>query len=480
MQINLASKGSSQNKVREPLVETSKRKNEMPDAVKVAIVRAGAFYICSDEVLKVLAPRVQYMEFAEIYSDREREERLTYGGKHTKKVRGETLKRFSGMIEKATDDEIVDFLRKGHLKIPYYKWGSEKVRKAAVKALVLATGKEAKGITQDDFTENGLAGLLGSYYRGSQYEALRDAGFNIKPWEIGKTPKLFYPERENRIAAIRWLVENLGKDARELTQDDFVEKGVGGLLNYYGGPYEALMDAGFEIKPWEMVCTPHGFWKEKENRVEAIRWLVAKLGKGPGEITQGDFNENGLGGLLGDYYRGCPFDALTDAGFELNGWEMAKASALFYQKRENRIAAIRWLVEKLGNEAMEITQGDFNENGLSGLLSHHYRNSPYEALLEAGFELKPWEMGMAPLGFWKEKENRIEAIRWLVAKLGKDVREIRFDDFRKNDLSGLLEIYYRNSPYEALKDAGLATEVDEAYMQTRGLRTMQGTGQAGE
>lgn len=110
MQINLAPKGIVQSKVREPLVEKPKRRNEMPGAVKVAVVRAGCFYICSEEVMKVLAPRVQYMEFAEVYSNREREERTTYGGKHTKKVHGETLTRFGEMLAKAKDEEVLDFL----------------------------------------------------------------------------------------------------------------------------------------------------------------------------------------------------------------------------------------------------------------------------------------------------------------------------------------------------------------------------------
>jgi hypothetical protein len=396
--INLAPQEMPSGKVREPLVETPKRKNEMPDAVKVAIIRAGCYTICSDEVLKVLAPRVQYMEFAEQYGDREREERTTYGGKHTNKMRGETLTRFGGMLAKAEDAEILDFIRKGYLEIPRNKWKSEEVRRAAVKALVKALGKDAKEIIQDDFDENGLRGAM-PYYRSSPYEALRDAGFEMKPWEMRMAPNGFWGERGNRVEAVKWLVARLGKDAREIIKEDFEENGLGGLLvhqQYEGSPYAALKEAGFEMKPWEMVRVPIGFWDSRKNRVEAIRWMVAKTGK----------------------------------------------------------------------KAREIKSDDFDANGLAALVCGHYGGSPYAALRDAGFKMKPWEMASAPDGTWEKKENRVEAIRWMAGRLGKKAREITFDDFVGNGFSGLVD-HYGNSPYEALLEAGLVTEADEAYMRSR-------------
>ncbi|MEW5996494.1 MAG: hypothetical protein AB1657_02775 [Candidatus Micrarchaeota archaeon] len=299
--------------MREPLVEMPKRKNEMPDAVKVAVVRAGAFYICSEEVLKVLAPRVQYMEFAEQYGDREREERTTYGGKHADEVRGETLKRFGEMLAKATDEGILEFLKKGYLEIPKDKWGSETVRRAAVKALIAFSGNDARKIMRHDFNDNGLRAVL-RYYGDSPHKALVDAGFDVKPWEMSITPRGFFGKRENRIEAIKWLVGKLRKKPEEVITDDFGENGLNSLIHYYGGsPYKAMRDAGFELNAWDMTRVPRRFYQNVKNRREAVRWLVGKLGKEPKDMTRDDFVGNGLGWLV-RYYRGSPYEALLDAG----------------------------------------------------------------------------------------------------------------------------------------------------------------------
>ncbi|MDP6612897.1 MAG: hypothetical protein QF673_02630 [Candidatus Hydrothermarchaeota archaeon] len=63
-----------------------------------------------------------------------------------------------------------------------------------------------------------------------------------------------------------------------------------------------------------MKRVPRGYWKNKENRVEGIRWLVEKTGKKPNEIISRDFYKNKLSGVL-SYYSGSPFRALKDADF---------------------------------------------------------------------------------------------------------------------------------------------------------------------
>lgn len=42
--------------------------------------------------------------------------------------------------------------------------------------------------------------------------------------------------------------------------------------------------------------------------------MEEKLGKCPAEITQNDFYNNNLGGLLSNYYKNSPYNALLDAG----------------------------------------------------------------------------------------------------------------------------------------------------------------------
>ena len=68
---------------------------------------------------------------------------------------------------------------------------------------------------------------------------------------------------------------------------------------------------------------------------------------------------------------------------------------------------------------------------------------------------------------WRSREVRVEVIQKLIEVLGKSPREIIGDDFNNNGLSGLLVGYYKSSPYEALFEAGLVTQADEAYMRSR-------------
>ena len=112
---------------------------------------------------------------------------------------------------------------------------------------------------------------------------------------------------------------------------------------------------------------PRGHWKKKENRVKAIKEMVESLGKPPTEITKKDFYENGLSWVLSGYYSGSPFEALKDAGYDIKEYEMDKAPQGYWKKEENRVAAIKRLVEETGKPAKDITRRDFYENKLSSI-----------------------------------------------------------------------------------------------------------------
>ena len=60
---------------------------------------------------------------------------------------------------------------------------------------------------------------------------------------------------------------------------------------------------------------------------------------------------------------------------------------------------------------------------------------------------------------WVQKQDRIAVVRGLVRTLGKDPKSINSEDFRDNCLGGLLKNRYKNSPYRALQEAGLASNI---------------------
>jgi len=345
----------------------------------------------------------QTMEFAEIYSDRERQERSEYRvGLTAKEKKKIAHMKIADMIEQGKTGELYD---NGYITNGKLSWKDKNLRIVVVRKLVEILDKDQRELTQKDFYENRLVGLLNHYYNSSPYKAVKEVfhELNIKPWEITRTLRGFFDKKENRVVAVKWLVEKLKKDPRDLTGEDFYENRLVGLLNHYynSSPYEAVKETfpELDIKAWEMVKTPNGFYNIKENGVAAVKWLVEKLKKDPRDLTGEDFYENRLGGLS-VYYNGSPYKAVKEAFPEMN--------------------------------------------------------------------IKPWEMAITLMGFYKKKENRIEAVKWLVEKTGKDPRNLTQNDFKKNRLRGLLP-FYNYSPYEALKEAGLVTEADESYMRQKGI-----------
>ena len=286
----------------------------------------------------------------------------------------------------------------GTKRRPYGYWKNLENRVIETRKLVEATGKNPKELTQKDFVEHGLCGLLTGFYNASPYLALKEAGYAIKPWQMKNgVPRNYWKDSvENRIKAIKWLIDKTGKGPKDITLNDFRKNGLGGLLSgqYGGSPYHALKEAGLvDFEPWEMKSgAPQGYWKENvENRVRATKWLVKKTGKDPKDITLNDFQKNGLSGLLGEFYNDSSYFALKEAGLvDFETWEMKGNAPQGYWKEnvENRVRATKWLVKKTGKDPEKVCRKDFEENGLGGLLSGSYNRSRYLALKEAGYDIK--------------------------------------------------------------------------------------------
>jgi len=309
---------------------------------------------------------------------------------------------------------------------PNHFYDSKENRVAATKWIVWKTGKDPRDLTMEDFKDNCLWGLM-DYYGNSPYAAFIEAGYKIQPWEMMCTPNHFYDSKKTRIAAVKWLIAKLKKDPRDLTRSDFRPNRLGGLfsgIHYQGSPYKILLELDYvystqesmehaktgnfqtdKFYPWEMLWAPISFYESKEHRVAATNWLVWKLGKDPRDIIKTEFSSNRLTGLIDEYYNASPYAAFTEAGYQFHPWEMAKTPNNFYNSKENRVAATKWLVDKLGKDPRDIIGEDFNSNRLGGLIGY-YQNSPYAALLEAGLVTQADERYMRSYGRYRFTEVR--------------------------------------------------------------------------
>lgn len=324
----------------------------------VYFVNKGSFRI-TDKGIDALSQRSQMgMEYLEDYSAKDRDESVTGRVVLSKKQRKETaMAAVAVAIEEGRATELVE---RGYVK-HVATWKDQSVRIAVITKLLKVLGKNTREILHEDFSANGLGGLVASYYSDSSYFALAAAGFSwslkeicdqadtkmsfqkfessgkVYPWEMSKSPSI-YDQSKIRISAVRWLVWKAEKNIREITAEDFRQNGLGSFLSgrYNGSPYLALVEGGFawsfaetfeqaktsafqkfedskKIYSWEMEYSP----REYDNsvlRIAASRWLVWKCGKNAREITEQDFNQNGLRGVLSKYHSESAYLALLDAG----------------------------------------------------------------------------------------------------------------------------------------------------------------------
>ena len=475
----------------------------------------------------------QHMEFAEVEHARNREERIERKYGQTKKQKKERAKE---LISKMLDEGQAEYLVDSEYIQAKPRWMDKEVRIQLIGKFV--KGKEIKKIGVKDFRNNGLYSLI-SFYKSSPYHALVEAGYayseediikqartgrfgtdKIYPWEMEKAPQTIYNNKEMRVAAVKWLVWKLKKDAKDIRINEFDDNGLCGLRAHYNGSaYHALVEAGYayseediikqartgrfgtdKIYPWEMQIAP-SLYHKKGIRVAAVKWLVWKLKKDVVRITSYDFYNNGFSGLF-SHAKNSTYHALVEAGYaysedeirkhaktgrfgkkKVYPWEMDKTPSILDEK-ETRIAGIKWLVWKLKKDVKEMGRDDFSDNGLAGFLGH-YKNSPYLAFVEAGYaysedeirkhaktgrfgkkKVYPWEIENAPSKIYNNKEMRVAAVKWLVWKLKKDANGIGQNDFRYNSLSGLIQ-RYNGSPYLACLEAGLVTKKEEALMRNK-------------
>lgn len=142
-------------------------------------------------------------------------------------------------------------------------------------------------------------------------------------------------------------------------------------------------------------------------------------------------------------------------------WELKKSSVSvkYWDCKVNRIKAIRWLIDQKLQFSHEqvidnLSVEDFVSNKLSTLICNYYNKSIIKAVIEAYHEeFKEWEFGYYK---WSLDEAR-KATKWLINKVQKEGRknisDIKFEDFKKNKLRTPVDKFYGGSYKKAINDA---------------------------
>jgi len=285
-------------------------------------------------------------------------------------------------------------------RFPTNYWKSKRNRIKWTKWLVAHTGKKPADLLKGDFEEPGLLRIY-TVHGSSVYNAVIEAypELGIRQWEMKVTPRGFFSKKENRVAAMRWIVETKGVLPAEITSEILLNNGMSALLVFHKHVIYSAVNEAFpemDINPWQMKIAPQGFFHEKQNRRAVLEWVLQQQDRDPRDLETSDFHKTEQYWLI-TYYKGSPHRLLSDLMPELGimQWEMKKCQKDYFSIEENRIAAIKWLVKKLEINPNDLKYEHFKDNRLGGLLRQGgYNGSVHRAVCEAYPELKEGRKGM--------------------------------------------------------------------------------------
>lgn len=143
-------------------------------------------------------------------------------------------------------------------------------------------------------------------------------------------------------------------------------------------------------------------------------------------------------------------------------WVRGRVPNGYWSTRSNRVKYMDWLGRRLRFRKTEdwyrLTRRCFLDHFGGGLLATVYNHSPLRALQDykPRYDWKPWLLTSTPQGYWRNPANRRKYLVWLGKELGlrraSDWYELTQADFRAHGGNGLLALYYRNSPIDAIRE----------------------------
>ena len=299
-----------------------------------------------------------------------------------------------------------------------------------------------------------------------------------KVWAAGRVPNGYWSTRSNRAAYMKWLGKKLRirkkEDWYKLSRKHFQDHYGGGLLAtiYKDSPLTALKDYMPREKwiPWLFARTPQSYWRSEKNRKAYMTWLGKRLGFTKLDdwygLTQQHFRDNGGNGLLANYYRNSPVDAVCEfkPNRQWDEWKFHATPQGFWSKKVNRKRYMDWLSKRLRIRKPEdwyrVTRQDFYEHDGAVFLKWYKDSSPQGALKEymPKYGWKPWLFTRVPNGYWEEPKHRKAYVKWLGQTLGykkaADWYNLTRDDIKRSGGGALLSMYYNNSILGMLKEGG--------------------------
>lgn len=290
-------------------------------------------------------------------------------------------------------------------------------------------------VQQDDVYEHCGSGLISRYASSvPRLLAVAYPDFDWKPWRFTQTASHFWWEKSNCVAYLRWLAKELNLKSPEgwyrVRREDFVKYHGGSLFVVSGLTLlEILRDLhpDFEWLEWRFMQVPAGFWDSPSNRIRYLKWLGKQLGYTKKsdwyQIKNKDFHRFDGGTLIEFVFKRDVIAVLKELYPKSNWleWKFHAVPTGFWDEPKNCKKYLRWFAKRVGikrkSDWYRISNDDFKSNLGSGFMKRF--RTPYGALSFAYPNLTwlPWLFDRIPYGFWDDRSNREQYLRWVGKQL---------------------------------------------------------------
>ncbi len=288
--------------------------------------------------------------------------------------------------------------------VPNSYWTKETAAEATIwlieEKLKWSEEELLKKLSTKTFYDNGLRGMLDSVLNSSPYAAIDNAyPGKYKPWQFANVPNSYWT-KETAAEATIWLIEEKLKWSEDTLLENlsariFIENGLRGMLNsvFANSPYAVINNAyPGKYKPWQFAYVPNSYWTE-ETAIKATKWLIEeKLKWSEEELFKGlsikVFIKYGLSGMILQVYNDSPYSAINSAyPDKYKPWQFQNVPSSYWNN-ETAAEATKWLIEeklKWSEDTLleNLSARIFIKNGLRGMLTQVFANSPYAAINNA-------------------------------------------------------------------------------------------------
>ncbi len=289
-----------------------------------------------------------------------------------------------------------------------------------------------------------------------------------------------WKDKDNRVAAIRGLLEILEIKATDLTAQTFFDNGLISLFmhNLHKGSNEKnILNIINEAYPkcdfhvWDLKHASKHVLTNAQTVNQAIDWFVTKWCSVNyiTRLTAEDFVRNNLSFAI-EYYNNNIYVAISSgyARMSFDDWRRLTAFHMnrkLVEDRLNRECILNGL-KRFSSSIYAIRYENFEACGI-GYVLDYYRSRRHENLsdksvlidrnllvYDALMEISPnnfevWRMSNPPHSLFETKVNRIGAIKFIAHSAEKNILNLDIKDYESLGFRWLVDDFYGGDTYSA-------------------------------